>query len=37
MKDFRGEWIDILVGALAGVLMFSIPAIVYVWRTGGIS
>jgi len=37
MQDFRGEWIDILVGALAGVLMFGIPAIVYVWRTGGIS
>lgn len=37
MKDNRGELIDILVGAVAGLLMFGIPAVVYMWRTGGIS
>jgi len=37
MKDFHGELIDILVGAVAGLLMFGIPAVVYMWRTGGIS
>ena len=37
MKDNRGELIYILVGALAGLLMFGIPAIVYVLRTGGVS
>ena len=37
MKDNRGELIDILVGALAGLLMFGIPAVVYVLRTGGVS
>ena len=28
---------DLLLGVLAGLLAFGIPAIVYVWRTGGIS
>ena len=37
MKDNRGELIDILVGALAGLLMFGIPMVVYVLRTGGVS
>ena len=37
MKDNRGELIDILVGVLAGLLMFGIPAVVYVLRTGGVS
>jgi hypothetical protein len=26
-----------LLGVLAGLIAFGIPAIVYVWRTGGIS
>ena len=26
-----------LLGILAGLIAFGIPAIVYVWRTGGIS
>ena len=37
MKDNRGGLIDILVGALAGLLMFGIPMVVYVWRTGCVS
>jgi hypothetical protein len=28
---------DYLLGIVAGLLAFGIPAIVYVWRTGGIS
>jgi hypothetical protein len=28
---------DIIVGVIAGLLMFGIPAVVYVLRTGGIS
>lgn len=28
---------DIIVGVIAGLLMFGIPAIVYVYKTGGIS
>jgi hypothetical protein len=26
-----------LLGVLAGLIAFGIPAIIYVWRTGGIS
>ena len=37
MKDYRGELKDILVGAVAALLMFGIPMAVYVYRTGGIS
>ncbi len=28
---------DYLLGIVAGLLAFGIPAIVYVWKTGGIS
>ena len=28
---------DIIVGVVAGLFMFGIPAVVYVMRTGGIS
>lgn len=28
---------DIIVGVIAGLFMFGIPAVVYVLRTGGIS
>lgn len=28
---------DIIVGVIAGLFMFGIPAIVYVYKTGGIS
>ena len=34
----KGETMkDYLLGIVAGLLAFGIPAIVYVWRTGGIS
>jgi hypothetical protein len=28
---------DIIVGVIAGLFMFGIPAVVYVLRTGGVS
>jgi hypothetical protein len=28
---------DYLLGIVAGLLAFGVPAIVYVWKTGGIS
>ena len=28
---------DIIIGVIAGLLMFGIPAVVYVLRTGGVS
>lgn len=37
MKDYKGELKDILVGAVAALLMIGIPMAVYVYRTGGIS
>lgn len=28
---------DIIIGVIAGLFMFGIPAVVYVLRTGGVS
>lgn len=37
MKDYRGEFKDILWGAVAAVLMLAPAMVVYVYKTGGIN
>jgi hypothetical protein len=37
MKDYRGELIDFLWGAVAAIIMLAPAMFVYVWKTGGLS
>jgi len=37
MKDYRGEWKDVLWGAVAAILMLAPAMVVYVYKTGGIN
>jgi len=37
MKDFKGEWKDVLWGAVAAILMLAPAMFAYIYKTGGIS
>ena len=37
MKDYKGEWIDLVYGAIAAILMLAPAMFVYIYKTGDVS
>lgn len=37
MKDYKGELIDLVYGAIAAILMLAPAMFVYIYKTGGVS